>query len=129
MDEAAARERIRHYESRASEGATQRFVILDEQGISLGTCGIGRLQESAPEVFFTLLKRARGRGAATEAATALCRWAFDSGRQSVALMTIKGNESSEAVARRAGFASVDQVEGNHRGKPVLLTRWVLEQSA
>jgi RimJ/RimL family protein N-acetyltransferase len=96
---------------------------------SLVTCGIGRLQESAPEVFFTLLRRARGRGAATEAATALSQWAFAAGRHSVALVTIKGNEPSEAVARRAGFAPVDQVEGNHRGKPVLLTRWRLEHSA
>lgn len=129
MDEPAARERIRHYERRADEGATRRFVILDEQGISLGTCGIGRLQEDAPEVFFTLLKRGRGRGAATQAATALSQWAFATGRRSVVLVTIKGNEPSEAVALRAGFAPVDRFEGDHRGKPVLLTRWILQYSA
>ncbi|UFN45041.1 GNAT family N-acetyltransferase [Nocardioides okcheonensis] len=129
MDELAARERIRHYEKRAAEGATQRFVILDDHGDSLGTCGIGRLMEETPEVFYTLLERGRGRGAATQAATALSQWATTNGCRSVALVTIEGNEPSERVALRAGFARAERFEGDHRGKPVRLTRWLRHSNA
>jgi RimJ/RimL family protein N-acetyltransferase len=124
MNEQAARDRIRHHEKRAAEGATRRFVILDEHGNSLGTCGIGRLQEQTPEVFYALLPRGRGRGAATRAVTSLVQWAFASGRRSVALVTINGNQPSEGVAQRAAFHPAEQFEDDHRGKRVSLTRWL-----
>lgn len=129
MNEQAARDRIRHYEKRAAEGATRRFVIPDERGNSLGTCGMGRLKEETPEVFYGLLRRGRGRGAATQAVTCLAQWAFAVGRRSVALATITGNQPSEGVALRAGFHPVEQFEDDHRGKRVSLTRWLLQRDA
>ena len=61
MDEQAARDRIRRYQTRAAEGATRRFVILAEDATALGTCGSGRLQEDTPVIFYALLRRGRGR--------------------------------------------------------------------
>ena len=127
MNEEAARDRIRHHEKRADEGATRRFVILDADGSPVGTCGIGRLQEETPEVFYALLRCGRGRGAATQAVTSLVNWALLSGRRSIALVTIEGNQPSERVARRAGFAPVEKFHGDHRGKPVILTRWLVQR--
>lgn len=124
MDEQAAHERIAHYQMRAAQGATQRFVILDTDDNPLGTCGIGRLEEDTPEVFYALLRWGRGRGAATQAATSLVQWALASGRPAVALVTIDGNEPSERVALRAGFDAVERFEGEQRGEPVSMTRWL-----
>jgi RimJ/RimL family protein N-acetyltransferase len=129
MDEQAARDRIHRYQKRAAELAVRRFVITDEQGNPLGTCGIGRLQEATPEVFYALLRRGRGRGAATQAVVSLADWAFATGRQSVALLTIDGNRPSERVALRAGFVAVEQFEDDHRGRAVSITRWLLQRTA
>lgn len=129
MDERAARDRIHRYQKRAAEGVVRRFVIMDEQGKPLGTCGIGRLQEPTPEVFYALLRRGRGRGAATQAVVSLADWAFASGRHTVALLTINGNRRSEGVALRAGFLPVERFEDDHRGRPVSITRWLLQRAA
>ncbi|WP_185996278.1 GNAT family N-acetyltransferase [Nocardioides campestrisoli] len=126
MDEDAARERIRHYERRSAEGATQRFVILDGSDRVLGTCGLGRLQEEAPEVFYALTPWGRGRGAATWAVLALVGWAVDHGRRWVRLRIIDGNVASEKVAARAGFSPRERVEEEHRGRTVTLTEWSLD---
>ncbi len=69
-----------------------------------GTCGLGRLQEEAPEVFYALTPWGRGRGAATWAVLALVGWAVDHGRPRVRLRIIDGNVASEKVAARAGFS-------------------------
>lgn len=127
MDTKEARDRICHYESRVSEGASQRFVILDQQGDALGTCGIGRLQDESPEIFYALLPRGRGRGAATLATKALATWALTSGHPAVALVTVDGNAPSDGVARRVGFIPVENFEDDHRGHLASLTRWVLRQ--
>lgn len=129
MDEQAARDRISHHESRVSEGFSQRFVILDQHGDALGTCGIGRLQDETPEVFYALLAAGRGRGAVTQATNALVTWAFARGCSAVALVTVDGNAPSDAVARRAGFEPVEHFEDDHRGRLVSLTRWVLRREA
>lgn len=129
MDEDAARERIRHYERRSAEGATQRFVILDSSGRVLGTCGIGRLQEDAPEFFYALLPWGRGRGAATQAVLAMVEWAFAHGRPRVRLRIIDGNTASERVAGRVGFSPGQRAEDEHRGRSVSLTEWGLDARA
>lgn len=129
MDEDAGRERIRHYERRSAEGATQRFVILDSADRVLGTCGIGRLQEEVPEIFYALLPRGRGHGAATHAVLALVDWAFGQGSPRVRLRIIDGNTASERVARRAGFSPGERAAEEHRGSLVWLTEWDLEARA
>lgn len=71
MDEDRARRRIAESQTRAHAGLAQRYVILDQAGYALGTCGLGKLGTEAPEVFYALLPTGRGRGAATEAAKLL----------------------------------------------------------
>ena len=123
MDESAARARVRQHQSRAAQRLAQRYVILDQDDRWLGTCGLGNLQGEAPEVFYALLSRGRGRGAATAATKALTDWALANGHRQVALVTIDGNGPSDGVARRAGFLPVQHVEGEHRGQPAEMTRW------
>lgn len=124
MDEDQSRRRIAESRARADAGLIQRYVILDQAGHALGTCGIGKLRTDVPEIFYALLPTARGRGAATEATALLSTWALAHGYSKVALETVEGNTASEHVARRAGFAPVDRYEDEHRGEQVLLTRWL-----
>ncbi len=123
LDSAGARERVEGLMSRAAQGISQWYVIRDERGDMLGTCGLGKLQLATPEVFYSLLAAARGRGAATEAVTALVAWALANGWTAVALETVDGNAPSENVARRSGFEVVERFQDDHRGEQVWLTRW------
>jgi RimJ/RimL family protein N-acetyltransferase len=77
-----------------------------------------------PDVFYVLLPPSRGRGAATTAVRLLTDWALGVGYPEVGLVTIRGNHSSERVARRAGFTEGSHFEDDHRGQPVRLTRWI-----
>ena len=114
LDEEQARDRILAYLERAAQGVVRRFVVLDAT-TPLGTCGIGRLTNPVPDVFYALLPAARGRGAATLAVQAMCSLLADEGRTEVALETIVGNVSSERVAERAGFVRAGQKPGEQRG--------------
>ena len=123
LEEEQSRARILAYLERAAQGVVRRFVILDGT-TPLGTCGIGRLTDPVPDVFYALLPTARGRGAATSAVQALCSLLAEQGRTEVALETIEGNATSERVAERAGFVRAAQHPGEVRGRPVVLNRWV-----
>jgi RimJ/RimL family protein N-acetyltransferase len=123
-DEAGARDWLRQALASAADGTAARFVIGDECAAALGTCGIGGLDEETPEVFYALLPRGRGRGAATLATHALASWALSAGYGSVGLETEVGNVASEDVARRCGFEPVRVFPGEHRGRPAELTRWL-----
>lgn len=124
MDEDQSRRRIAESQAGADAGLMKRYVILDQAGHALGTCGIASLRTDVPEIFYALLPTARGRGAATEATKLLATWALTHGFSQVALETVEDNTASERVARRAGFASVDRYEDEHRGEQVMLTRWL-----
>ena len=122
MTDAEARARVARQQERARQGATQRYVIWEDDS-RLGTCGLGLLDQPAPEAMYALLPAARGRGIATRALQALTGWSADHGRRAVTLVTVDGNAASEAVARRAGFSRVEVFEGKHRGATVTLHRW------
>lgn len=124
MDEGQSRRRIAEAQARADAGLAKRYVIVDQAGDALGTCGIGKLRTDVPEIFYALLPTARGRGAATEATKLLATWALAHDYSKVALETVEGNTASERVARRAGFSPVDRYEGEHLGEQVMLTRWL-----
>lgn len=115
---------MREAGSSPDAGLVKRYVILDQAGHALGTCGIGKLRTAVPEIFYALVPTARGRGAATEATKLLATWALAHDCSKVALETVEGNTASERVARRAGFAPVDRYEDEHRGEQVMLTRWL-----
>jgi RimJ/RimL family protein N-acetyltransferase len=118
-DEAGARVWLRRALATAA-----RFVIRDERAVALGSCGIGGLDEETPEVFYALLSRGRGRGAATLATQALAGWALNARYRSMSLETEVGNVASEGVARRCGFSAVEVFRGEHKGRPTELTRWL-----
>ena len=122
MTDAEARARVARQQDRARQGATQRYVIWDGS-TRLGTCGLGRLDEPAPEAMYALLPGARGRGVATASVRALCGWAAAHDRPAVTLVTVDGNAASEAVARRAGFSHLVAYEGEHHGATATLHRW------
>ncbi len=57
------------------------------------------------EIMYWLSPAARGRGAATDAVRIAIGWAFDAlPIDQIELLTSPGNEASQQVARRAGFA-------------------------
>lgn len=123
LDEATARARLHRQLARTAGGSVQRYVVRDADGAVLGWCGLGALREPEPEVFYALLPRGRGRGAATASVLALVGCAGELGYPSVALMTIDGNVASERVAQRAGFTRGEEVAGEQHGRPVVLRRW------
>jgi RimJ/RimL family protein N-acetyltransferase len=123
MTEAQARARVTRAQRRAAEGGVQRYVIWDGT-LALGTCGLGRLDQTTPDAFYALLPFARGRGAATRALRGLFHWVAMSGRPGLELTTVTGNTASEAVARRAGFHVHHQHQGEHRGELTNLRTWL-----
>ena len=124
LSEEHARERIARGVDASAKRRAQRYVVLAADGQPLGTCGLGALGTEAAEIFYALLPRARGRGAATEATRLLADWVLSSGYRYAVVVTVEGNDASEAVAARAGFTVADDHEGEHRGRPVTLRRWV-----
>ena len=128
MSDERAAERIRRTRERAAQGQGARYVVLGGPDAA-GTAGIALGNGDRPEVFYALLPRGRGRGAATAAARALSDWALGTGLPAVWLLTLPGNVASEAVAERAGFEHEGTEPGEHRGEPVQLTRWVRRAAA
>lgn len=122
MDEQRCLERIARTRQRAAEHVGQRYVVSTGRA-DVGTAGIAIGPSGLPEVFYALLPRGRGRGAATTAAVALSEWALAIGMPEVVLFTIRGNAPSEAVATRAGFRSVGEEMHDHRGRPTPMLRW------
>ena len=88
------------------------FAITDlASGSLLGNIAlvITESERCWAEVMYWLAAPARGRGAATEAVRTMARWAFETlPIERIELLTDAGNDASQRVAERAGFA--------HRGK-------------
>jgi RimJ/RimL family protein N-acetyltransferase len=122
MTEVEARARVACQQERARQGASQRYVIWDGE-VRVGTCGLASLDQPSVEAMYALLPAARGRGIATRCLQTLRDWAADHGRFAVTLVTVDGNTSSAAVARRAGFSLFEVFEGQHRGAARTLQRW------
>ncbi|RHA37536.1 GNAT family N-acetyltransferase [Cellulomonas rhizosphaerae] len=115
LSEPAARERVARTIARA--GLAVRYVIRTAQG-PVGMVGISGLDGSTPDVFYALLPGGRGRGVATRAVVALADWALDHGAEEVHVTTLVGNDASEAVARRAGFAVTEERLDERDGAPI-----------
>ena len=88
------------------------FAITDlASGSLLGNIAlvITESERCWAEGMYWLAAPARGRGAATEAVRTMARWAFETlPIERIELLTDAGNDASQRVAERAGFA--------HRGK-------------
>ena len=84
------------------------FAITDaSSGSLLGNIALV-ISEAKPcwaEVMYWLAPPARGRGAATQAVRTIARWAFETlAIERIELLTDADNNTSQRVAKRAGFA-------------------------
>ncbi|WP_164545273.1 GNAT family N-acetyltransferase [Antribacter gilvus] len=110
MTEREARTRAARSAVRRAQGVAARYVLLSDD-VPAGTAGIGALDTTRPEVFYSLLPGHRGRGLATRATAVLAGWALAAGFPRIALLTMPGNTASEAVARRSGFVAAGEETG------------------
>jgi ribosomal-protein-alanine N-acetyltransferase len=94
----------------------------------IGYCGLidsGRGAEGEPELAFELLRRAWGRGYATEASLAVLDWARQSGYQRLWATVREWNTASRRVLHKAGFIETERVEPCQAyGNTLFTTRWL-----
>jgi RimJ/RimL family protein N-acetyltransferase len=81
------------------------FAVVDEEdGELLGAITMRMLRFSTGHIGYWVVPAARGRGVATNALKALCRWGVDDLRlKRLELMTDPRNVASQRVAEKAGF--------------------------
>lgn len=96
-----------HLDAFAISGIPGGVVLLIEDvesGEPVGCCGVdGWTGEDVAQIGYWLVPGGRGRGYATRAVVLLTTWLFGLGAARVFLTVVAGNESSAAVALRAGF--------------------------
>ena len=83
-----------------------RWALVEKAGGALlGYCGLARPAEAAGvELVYMLARRAWGRGLATEASTAVLRFAFEEvGLERVYAYTMPGNQRSRRTLERLGM--------------------------
>jgi RimJ/RimL family protein N-acetyltransferase len=100
-----ARTFLRDSERSLESGESYRFAVLDVQtGALAGSIAIKMLPFSCGHIGYWVARDSRGRGVATTALKALCRWAVDDlGLKRLELMTDPENLASQRVAEKAGF--------------------------
>jgi RimJ/RimL family protein N-acetyltransferase len=85
-------------------GDAYNFAVVDESGRLLGSIAIRLLRFSVGHIGYWMSAEARGRGIATRALKALCRWAVDDLRLGrLELAADPDNHASQRVAAKAGF--------------------------
>jgi RimJ/RimL family protein N-acetyltransferase len=105
-------------ERRRERGEALFLVVADSDDCVLGCVWLWNvdLANGRGEVGYWLLRRARGRGAATRAVRLLVGYAFGPlGLQRLELFTLLGNVASERVAERAGFVREGVLRSYRRG--------------
>lgn len=96
------------------------LMILDGEGRRIGTVTLSAIGEVSCEVGYLVGDRsARGKGYATEAVRAACRYAFDVlGVERVDARIRPDNAASERVAAGGGFVEHEHVWRCERPRPV-----------
>jgi RimJ/RimL family protein N-acetyltransferase len=86
-------------------GECYNFAIVDaESGDLAGSIAVRMMRFNTGHVGYWIARESRGRGAATEALTALCGWAVETlDVKRLELLTDVDNEGSQRVAQKAGF--------------------------
>lgn len=109
------------------DGSAFHFAIVDRRrgGLS-GSIGLDSITEPSAQVGYWVAPWARRRGVATHALRLVTDWAFDSlGLDAIGLATKLGNDTSERVARSAGYLFLR--EETDQGPPdahFTVKRWV-----
>lgn len=87
------------------------FMILDEEGLPIGTCGLSSITSDSCEISYMIGdKKARGRGYAKEAVSRLTQLAFDElGVSFVEARVVPGNDASVRVLLGGGYAERERV--------------------
>ncbi len=105
---------IKLLEKKYAQGAFWDFgLTLKEGGKFIGTCGITSIneEENALEIGYVISPYYKGNGYATEAATSVARWCFDTfGIDSIFAKMIEGNTDSQRVMQKLGMS----LEGIYR---------------
>jgi RimJ/RimL family protein N-acetyltransferase len=102
--EADARAFLEHSRRSWELGEAYGFAIVDDAGDLLGAIGMRVLRFRTGHIGYWIAAPARGRGLATNALKALCRWAVeDLGLERLELVTDPQNAGSQRVAEKAGF--------------------------
>lgn len=112
----------------AAQGFAYRYVIGDAVGpVGIASILIGR--HGVPEVAYSVLRKARRRGAASAAVSVLAKWALDADWPLVYAAIASGNSISSCVARRAGFSFSHQEEREHPQGSRVMDIWLRGPSA
>ncbi|MEU6074201.1 GNAT family protein [Micromonospora sp. NPDC047074] len=108
--------------------AGRRAEFLAEEaatGARLGRVGLGLPGAGLAEVGYWVDPRARGRGVATQAVRAVCRWGFDRlGLRLIEWRAEVGNVASRGVAERAGFVVEATLRQRLRHRGTWVDAWV-----
>jgi RimJ/RimL family protein N-acetyltransferase len=113
----------RHLAATATTGIALLPIRRRYEGDFIGYCGliVGRSTLEEPEIAYELLRRAHGRGYATEAARAVLDAAIATGRKRLWSTVGTWNAPSLRVLEKLGFER-DHVSADDRGEFVWLTR-------
>ena len=108
-----AAERIAGDAEAWTAGTRAELAVLDATTAELlGAVGLYRPMATSAEVGWLTGSAARGRGVATEAVGALCRWAFGAlGMTELEAQVLVGNDASRRVAEKCGFALAAEADG------------------
>lgn len=102
---ATAERLLEDADARWRDGTVLELAIVEGDRV-IGATHLAFHDDWRASVAYWVAAEARGRGVATRAARLLLAWAFDAFHDlvRVELWSIVGNEASDAVARRLGFA-------------------------
>jgi RimJ/RimL family protein N-acetyltransferase len=125
LEEAAAQVE-RRYMGGWDGGREANFVAEDAAtGIRLGRVGLRIMEPGAAEIGYWVDARARGRGVATAAVRAACRWALGTGEIEVIEWRCQaGNFASRRVAEKAGFLMEGTLRRRRLREGVRVDEWV-----
>jgi RimJ/RimL family protein N-acetyltransferase len=96
---------IGHARESWDRGESYNFAIVNaESGDLAGSIAVRLRRFSTGHFGYWIARESRGRGVATEALTALCRWAVETlDVKRLELLTDVDNQGSQRVAEKAGF--------------------------
>ncbi|HEV2780973.1 MAG TPA: GNAT family N-acetyltransferase [Actinophytocola sp.] len=109
------------------DSGTRAELVAEDAatGARLGRVGLGLTMPGIGEIGYWTDPGVRGRGVATDAVRAACRWAFTTlGLELIAWRAEVGNVASRRVAEKVGFRVEATLRKAVRHRGVLVDAWV-----